>query len=607
MTGARWWSALDDAALLALGSAGLLRRARAARIGRADPDLAEVEVDGFRVALGQKGPALARCPCPATGLCLHVLAAVMALRDASPAAPVDVADEVGRLTDADIAAFAGADMAGAVRLAHAAPLPEPGPAGASVTLHPPGLTHPVTFLSGAGLRGAVWKGPDGRRRIAVATAALILRATRGLPVPAPAADAADMAPDPALMADIAQAIEAAVPAVLAGFGAMDADRLLDLALSARIDAAPRMAGALRMLVQLAQDIDRRAPDADAAGFLIAAARVHALAHALGRPGAPPGLAGRIRRDYRPAAPLAMVMLGARLWQGGSGARGLRLWGHDPAAGRWIATGVARPAGVDPGFDPAAAWHGPLLGQAASAGLVGQTLTFQTPRLSEDGVLAADSPAQAGPGDGGTLPEDRVWQALTARLRSDLGPPLTRDTRLTAALLHPAVIGDPLVTAEGWCLPVRDAPGDTLFILAEGLHLSVVHGLARLSPGCRLLVEAREQAGRLRLVLVSVISAGPGLRVWCPSLERVPDWLLPPAPRAPPQAEPAPPPADPLARDLLLAALDLCHGQAPDPHLADRAVSAGLGLVAPLLEPPASAGRAMRLAWIAAELSWKAAR
>ena len=95
MTTSPWWVGLDDAALVALGSAGLLRRAKAARVGAVliQGATAELEVEGFAVTVGTKGIGSARCRCPATGLCLHVIAALLALQSEGPAPEQDVAAE----------------------------------------------------------------------------------------------------------------------------------------------------------------------------------------------------------------------------------------------------------------------------------------------------------------------------------------------------------------------------------------------------------------------------------------------------------------------------------------------------------------------------------
>ena len=90
-------AAHDTAALEALASAGAVRRAvrdveeGKVRVLSRDDGSAVVEAGGQRVEIGAEGPRAARCACPATGLCRHVLAAVLALRaDAPGDAPAPV-------------------------------------------------------------------------------------------------------------------------------------------------------------------------------------------------------------------------------------------------------------------------------------------------------------------------------------------------------------------------------------------------------------------------------------------------------------------------------------------------------------------------------------
>lgn len=612
MTAAAWWSALDDAAMLALGSAGLLRRAGKAVVGSVTRNgaAAEAEVDGFRVSVSEKGLALTRCTCPATGLCLHILAAVMALRDGSGDAatqvlPGNAVDEVAALPPTEIRTFAGRDLRDALGLATDTPLPEGDLTGPSVMLRPAGLSYPVTFLAGAGLRGAVWKGPDSRRRVAVTAAALILRAARGIPLPTLDDEDAASGTDPALLSMIADQIEAAVAPVLAGCGALAADRLLDLALSARTEAAPRLATTLRGLVQRAHDLDQRRAGAEAADFLIAAARAHALVHALQDPKADRGLAGQLRRDFLPVPGFSAVMLGARQWHGTTGARGLSLWGYDQTAGRWITATLARPEGLDPGFTPSAVYHGPLFGLARGAQSLGRTLTFDTPKLSDDGRLSADSLAHVEATLPQRLPEILDWSVLAGTLHAELGPFLQRETRTTAALLCPATIAGPSRADDGWELRLGDSRGTRLSVTLDGNGANALSGLERLPRGCRLLVEAREDTGRLRLTLASVIHLEGGMRVWCPSLDPLPAWLHAKAWPSRPEAASADR-ADPLAwlaRDLLRAAVEVANGISVDPARLSRADALGAGLVRPLLTAPPTPAKALRLAWIAAELRW----
>lgn len=610
MTASPWWLGLDDAALVALGSAGLLRRAKAARVGTVTIQgaTAEVEVEGFTVTLGAKGIGSARCPCPATGLCLHVIAALLALQSEAPAHDLDVAAEIADLSDAEILAFAGSDLAAALRLVEATPPPDRCDRAASLTVPLPGLLHPVTFLAGAGLRGAVWKGPDSRRRLAVTAAALALRAARGLPLPRPPrTEATAEGLDRELLESIAREIEASVAPVLSGYGGLASDRLLDLALSARIESAPRLATALRGLVERAIGLENRAEGSDAAAYLIASARAQALAHALAGPDPDPRLAGLSRRDYRPGPPLTLWLLGARRWQSPTGARGLRLWGWDPEGLRWIATGTTRPDGLDASFDPEAAYQRPMLGLPSAMQAVGQALAIDAPQLSDDLRLSPDSVARVLSRPDGPLPDCADWQDLHHSLWHQMGPTLMRDGLVRPALLAPAACEAPVPGAAGWVLPLRDRSNRLLPVELAGLSLPARTALSRIPHRARLLVETREHMGRLQFTLVSVLHGPQGALVWNPTLDpppawpeaswlaQVPSWL------GKGQKAGAKPATRALSDDLLSAALDLGQGQHPAAPLALRMASSGIDAVERLLSPPATAAKALRLAWIAADL------
>jgi len=85
----------DDEALAQLAGAGLVRRA--VKIAATEPPSWEscgekggaVKVGDVVVRLDAKGPGAARCPCPATGACLHVLVAAMFVRDEAIAAGLE--------------------------------------------------------------------------------------------------------------------------------------------------------------------------------------------------------------------------------------------------------------------------------------------------------------------------------------------------------------------------------------------------------------------------------------------------------------------------------------------------------------------------------------
>ena len=98
------YAAFDDVALAALANRGLVRRGRAeVAAGRVRPvridDDAVVAAAGnpaVEVVLPPGGPALARCPCPVAGVCIHVVAACLWLRGAAGALPAGAVPHDGR-------------------------------------------------------------------------------------------------------------------------------------------------------------------------------------------------------------------------------------------------------------------------------------------------------------------------------------------------------------------------------------------------------------------------------------------------------------------------------------------------------------------------------
>ena len=98
------YAAFDDVALAALANRGLVRRGRAeVAAGRVRPvridDDAVVAAAGnpaVEVVLPPGGPALARCPCPVAGVCIHVVAACLWLRGTAGAPPAGAGPHDGR-------------------------------------------------------------------------------------------------------------------------------------------------------------------------------------------------------------------------------------------------------------------------------------------------------------------------------------------------------------------------------------------------------------------------------------------------------------------------------------------------------------------------------
>jgi hypothetical protein len=496
------WRNYDDAALAALASAGLLRRAakdvEAGKVGWSPDDSADggaaagiVLADGQHVRLAAAGPGAASCDCPAPGICKHILAAALWLRAApqsmpaaqaasaapaaapsapEPAAPtVDVLAEVLALDQA--AVFKAAGLA-AARKAAGLQGELDGAAiavqGAVLAITLPGLELVCRYVAGAGYEGMVSEAePRLRKALHLLALGAVWRA-HGRAVAWPASvttssEPADTAPA-GLDADerrfLAQA-RALVHEICAGgwshVGDIAGPQLRALATSARVESFPRLAGLLRGLAGTADLLARRDFGADERQALRLAAEIHALTEALEVAGAAGAhdsgvllarLRGSAQRSFSAQDRLELLPLGAYWWEGRSGARGLTTAFWDPAAGRVRAAVLARRDGSDPGFSKAGAWTQGALwpGAGAPAMLAGSSLVLEQPRLAEDGRLAVGGATRAGTLPGWPLRDGRWqqagfddWGMLRAAVAAGAG---LLGERLELALLRPGACEAP---------------------------------------------------------------------------------------------------------------------------------------------------------------------
>lgn len=484
------WRNYDDAALAALASAGLLRRAardvEAGKVAWSPEDGAAAGIvlaDGQRVRLAAAGPGAASCDCPAPGICKHILAAALWLRaappqslPATPAAdvPPKVLAEVLALDQAAVFKAAGlaavrkaADLLGELDGAGIAVQ------GAVLAVTLPGLELVCRYVAGAGYEGMVSEAePRLRKALHLLTLCAVWRAHgRAIAWPAavapsaatavttsggPADDApAGLGPDERRF--LAQA-RALVHEICAGgwshVGDIAAPQLRALATSARVESFPRLAGLLRGLAGTADLLCRRDFGADERQALRLAAEIHALTEALDAAGAHGDgvllarLRGSAQRSFSAEDRLELLPLGAWWWEGRSGARGLTTAFWDPAAGRVRAAVLARRDGSDPGFSKAGAWGQGALwpGAGAPATLAGASLVLEQPRLAEDGRLAVGGATRAGTLPGWLLRDERWqqagfddWGLLRAAVAAGAG---LLGERLELALLRPSACETP---------------------------------------------------------------------------------------------------------------------------------------------------------------------
>ena len=400
------YGALDDVALIALGNRGLLRRGRAelaaGRVepvnGPIDPEAGEQPVPGTAtigvgrpavpVTLTVSGPQDARCPCPVAGICVHILAACLWLREAvnrdgadesttaaetptnpaSPDASVTPAPAQGPPSDpvleevlawkpADVEKSLGAEARRRAQASLAGTAPDRLAASTDVTSAPGRLsiTWPdapeIVVIAGLGPRGMIVSGRHSSAAKAAwclqAVIRLFARAGRPWPWPDEKSTFDDRKRD--VVSTVATAIETLLSAGISHAGSRSATDLERLAQVTRLEELPRLSRLLTSAAGRLRALAERDDAVDEATVLSALAAAWALTQALTAvTGSPdPALIGRAHTETAQTG--LLLPLSATWWTAPSGSRGLtvRLWDLDHDQPEMVTTG--RAAGTDVAF------------------------------------------------------------------------------------------------------------------------------------------------------------------------------------------------------------------------------------------------------------------
>ena len=445
--------ALDEAALEALASKGLVRRATAdVAAGKAviesETDVeARVRVEDAVATLLAAGPRQGGCSCPAPGVCRHRLSALILLArptEASaeadaPAPPpeADWGEVVATFDEASLSRFLG-------KAAWRGLLADPSAVGGAEVLQQPGVLQvrlagwpdPVRFLPVGGLEAAFTRAAEKDRKRQVTLAALAAREALGLPAftaEAPSAapvTLAEVGIDPATLRGVRDALARCYLAALAFTPRTLEEELRRLALAGRVEAAPRLSALLRRLAGGFEPLRLRNVEADPEGLLALMAEAYALAVALGGEDETGRLAGKVRQAYEPIGDLVLHGLGARLWETAAGGHGVTLHFYAPEQNRAFTLTQARADRSDPTFEPARAfqdasiWGQRLRDLAWGRVALNGALASDTGRLSTSAQTTARlEDSTRGPASGWPLIADD-WAVLESRLRRDHGPGLT---------------------------------------------------------------------------------------------------------------------------------------------------------------------------------------
>lgn len=536
-------AALDDTALAALASHGLLRRANKDHergqeerlLGEADGRL-QVRVGDFTVSLPASGPAAARCSCPAAGICQHILGAVLFLRsdsteagEAAPAPAVGDAEWLG-FSLAQLETWAGGSaFRGGLALAADEGAVIERSAGLRVRF--PALNRECHFAAGGGLEGVIVTAGRHDARVLVVAAVVAVQRAAGIPweFTASADGLAAAAGAPRSRAEVLRSAGALLAEMLAAglvrvSPAMQ-QRWATLAMSALGVQLPRLALAARGLAEEVALAVRRDAGADLGRLLGRMAQTHALVAALVAAGDHPRaeLVGQHRTRYEEVGHLNLHGVAAWPWRTASGFEGLSVLFWDTAAGRWNTWSEARPRHQLTGFSPIArfAQPGPWDGAASPQQLAGSSFRLLQARRNPAFRLSGSTRSRAivlAPSFGvpaGLVPADR-WAELPARLAQQR-PRGLRDGDPLAAIvvLQPHSWGarafDPLTQSLRWPMTDLDGTPGELRLAFSDLTEPAIRTLETLSteamPGTAVVGRAELIGGDLVVHPFSLLRSG----------------------------------------------------------------------------------------------------
>lgn len=461
----------DDDALAALASAGLVRRAakdvEAGKVAwESPPDARQgaLRADGQLVVVGAEGPARARCDCPAPDMCKHILAAAIWLRANAPAgdggaADADILGELLALEPAVLLKAAGvvATRKAAALFAEAGAATVTTQAGALIIALPE-LDFTCRYISGGGFAGMVSEAAAASRAALHLVAIAAVRRQQGQDFILPGGVVAEPPPEDDALSDAERQFLDRVRQLLLemcdGGWAHVSDvmpaQLRSLAMSARVESFPRLAGMLRALAGTAELLAKRDLSADERQAIRLAARIYALSHALERSDgeALRALRGRARRLFDDNEALELLPLGAHWWEQRGGAHGLTMSFWDPASQSVMQAALARRDANDRNFHRHNAWTASSLwsGAGTASTLSAGALALENVRVSDDNRISLGNETRAR-----VTPQWRAddgrwsaagyddWNALADAIRMSAG---LRGDPLDCLLLKPAMVDAP---------------------------------------------------------------------------------------------------------------------------------------------------------------------
>ncbi|WP_444884394.1 hypothetical protein [Microbulbifer sp. PSTR4-B] len=379
----------DEAALTAVLSKGVVIRARKdvsagkVLVRNLAEESANVEVDGVSLTLDSKDLTAARCTCSATGLCRHIAAAVLYLRETDSASSIEPALPSDVFTIELVEKFSGKDWPHALAMIDE-PVSIITESSTNVSFIETNET--VTFPAGMAVQKALYKGSvNSRKTRVVAAAALILLRNSGVIIPECVITESRVANREVLDA-AAEGLAQAAQALSSSTVALARERLFSLAISTRAEAIPRLAAELRSLSQRLNPERLRRAEEKPVDLFYSLARTFALTEALRVAPSDPSLIGVLARNFIPTGPMRLTFLGAEHWRTPSGSRGFTGIFLNLVTNRIHRVVEARGAGVDIKFRPCRVWQLPLWALAEPEKMAGREILLEDATCAHDGSL-----------------------------------------------------------------------------------------------------------------------------------------------------------------------------------------------------------------------------
>lgn len=449
-------AALDDDALAALANKGLLRRARKdleqtpaelvvgqafqpdGAIGQAfQPDIEaiQVRVAGETVVV-PANPVQAHCSCPAGGVCRHILAALVFLREtvAAQPEPGDVsptallANELfASLDDEALRRWAGKALVRRATKALAEGLKVELDEGTGFIVRFPTRNIVCRLIPGAGLAGLICSCQTAdvcEHRVAAVLAWQVAQGTRSIAPEDVMLAAADEAPRTReeVLASAQAVLNEMFSVGLARLSHATSQRLQTLAVSCHGVELPRLERWLTVLADETSRSLRRDAQSSTTALLEWSARVAALTAALARP--QPRLVGRHRTTYEQVGNLSLTGVGAERWSSKAGYVGLTVYFWDESLANWCTWTDTRPTGTW-GFDPVRRYqeYGPWDGCSSPKVASHSRLQLTSAWRNYAGRLSGRSRTRAtvlGESNPQQLPAISDWSQISNRARKLFG-------------------------------------------------------------------------------------------------------------------------------------------------------------------------------------------